>query len=247
MPKSRISRTANSGILIQESKRNPSFGPRTASALSEIKSTPSGMQLLSDIEKCSSGGKRTITIADSGSKGPVYTRVPRRLPSTGTSVVVRWSPDQSACTDSQGRASRAGGSTNSYILLAHELVHGRYALSGDSFLDSGNRADPSTPSGQEEYRAIGLGSYANAPYSENSVRKEHSLPLRTTADPAAWAGSGSERSRSSSGGSSSGGSSSGGSSSGGSSSGGTSGARKASTSATRPQGGGGYSSKLRSR
>jgi hypothetical protein len=98
----------------------------------------------------------------------------------GTKAEVAWDPEASLKLDSSGRPYKGlfNDSSEAHIALAHELVHSVHILKGD-FKRGGDRLDPDTQAGKEELRAVGLGKYAEAPYSENSIRQELGLPLRS--------------------------------------------------------------------
>lgn len=62
------------------------------------------------------------------------------------------------------------GSRPPFIALAHELIHALYNLKGEAFADTSH----------EEYRTVGLAPVADArEITENKIRAEHELPLRT--------------------------------------------------------------------
>jgi hypothetical protein len=191
-----ISRTTNPGIRIEESRRDPDFGIKTATALQKIKQGTSGKKLLDDISHYSSGGKRTVTIRDAGSRGPINTRsVPGSSSSSGggfwpfaksraSSASTQWSPDQGMPIESNGEVRLSGNPEESFVCLGHELVHAKNIMRGTDEGSRGSRTDPSTPAGIEEWRAIGLGDYYNRSPSENSIRAEHGLPPRTNSEQA---------------------------------------------------------------
>jgi hypothetical protein len=98
----------------------------------------------------------------------------------GAKAEVAWDPEASLRLDSSGRPYKdlLDDSSQAHITLAHELVHGVHILKGD-LKHGGEDIDPVTQSGKEELRAVGLGKYAKSPYSENSIREELGLPLRS--------------------------------------------------------------------
>jgi hypothetical protein len=74
-----------------------------------------------------------------------------------------------------------GITTPMYIALGHELIHCMHYLSGDT-----NRYRTTNPWAggdsylkHEEARTVGLGIYANTRISENALRREAKLPVRT--------------------------------------------------------------------
>jgi hypothetical protein len=61
-----------------------------------------------------------------------------------------------------------GEKADPYIVLAHELIHSLHCLSG-------NR----TENPDEDSRTIGLGKWVNEALSENAIRTQYRLPLRS--------------------------------------------------------------------
>lgn len=96
----------------------------------------------------------------------------------GTSVSVDWNPRQSVAVDAHGRPSLLDDPSLAFVSLAHELVHGYRMMKGTYTGGTSDRYDTSSPAGQEESRAVGIGKYAGEALSENGIRHEHGLPLR---------------------------------------------------------------------
>lgn len=96
----------------------------------------------------------------------------------GTSAVVDWNPADALSIDHLGRPTLVNDPQTAYASLAHELVHGYRIMKGTYTGGSGNRYDPSTPAGEEENRAVGIGKYSRNKLSENGVREDHGLPMR---------------------------------------------------------------------
>jgi hypothetical protein len=94
-----------------------------------------------------------------------------RLPALGTGSIVRYGDDLAAVY-----AAAIGIPTPGYIALAHELIHALHVISGDVVKDYDWSTDGAII---EEARTVGIGPYANTRISENSIRKEHNLSLRT--------------------------------------------------------------------
>lgn len=63
--------------------------------------------------------------------------------------------------------------TPAFVALGHELCHCLHILSGDLPPAVGNWVI------REEARTVGAGTYKDTRISENAIRKEHNLPLRT--------------------------------------------------------------------
>lgn len=76
------------------------------------------------------------------------------------------------------RPTDIGGRFPAFVVLAHELVHALHTLSGDWI----KHDDPRKQALIEEARTVGAGKYANTRISENAIRREHGLPLRTFYD-----------------------------------------------------------------
>lgn len=94
-----------------------------------------------------------------------------RLAGRGTGSVIHYGHNL------EGKYTRACGlSTPAFIALAHELVHALHSLSGD-FLKPYSWADDGALI--EEARTVGIGPFAKTRICENTIRKEHGLPLRT--------------------------------------------------------------------
>ncbi len=94
-----------------------------------------------------------------------------RLPAGGDSSLVMYGhdlgPDYTAAI---------GVNTPTYIALGHELIHALHVISGDVVKEYDWSTDGAII---EEARTVGLGPYAKSRITENALRKEWSLPLRT--------------------------------------------------------------------
>jgi len=71
----------------------------------------------------------------------------------------------------------AGVRTPTWIALAHELIHALHHLSGTSYAEVVDA--PGGEVRREEMWTTGLGPYANTRLSENAIRAQAGLPLRT--------------------------------------------------------------------
>lgn len=71
----------------------------------------------------------------------------------------------------------AGVPTPTWIALAHELIHAWHHLGGNTYGDSEQTAGGEVK--REEMLTTGLGVYANTRLSENAIRREVGLPVRT--------------------------------------------------------------------
>jgi hypothetical protein len=178
------------------------------SALQKLSSRPNGRSLLNELRDLSSNGryvKVKVTAMANTVARPVLTQsqVSRfKLSSSeydqahnkkatqlaqkqtlgmkgeGTSASVDWNPRQSVAIDAYGRPSLMDDTSLAFVSLAHELVHGYRMLKGTYTGGTSDRYDTSSPAGQEEARAVGIGKFANEALSENGIRHEHGLPLR---------------------------------------------------------------------
>lgn len=99
-----------------------------------------------------------------------------QLPGKGSGSIAAFNPDADA-----EYTALVGISTPAFVALAHELCHSLHHLSGNLRLGAG--ADIGTRFKamylQEEAHTVGLGPYAKTRISENAIRKEWSLVLRT--------------------------------------------------------------------
>lgn len=108
------------------------------------------------------------------------------LKKLGTASEIPWNKQTAQPNlDSQGRPVAGTNPEHAFITLAHELVHAKHHLAGTMKYDGVEvTADPScarTESGKEELRAVGLGKYARTGEpSENAIRSELNMPLRST-------------------------------------------------------------------
>lgn len=96
------------------------------------------------------------------------------LAGTGTASVAMFDPDKDF-------SKVLGMMTPAYVALGHELCHCMHNMSGDT---NRHRTDAKFVAGDtfikhEEARTVGIGIYANTRISENAIRRESKLPLRT--------------------------------------------------------------------
>ncbi|RLM27797.1 hypothetical protein BIY29_01555 [Brenneria alni] len=104
----------------------------------------------------------------------------------GTASEILWSKNSvEPNVNSSGVPVRGTNPDNAFTVLAHELIHARHYLAGTSKYGGSvtpNASSASTKSGKEELRAVGLGKYKHentGEPTENSIRGEHGLPLKT--------------------------------------------------------------------
>lgn len=94
-----------------------------------------------------------------------------RLPAGGDSSLVQYGHDLGATY-----TAAIGVNTPSYIALGHELIHALHVISGDVVKEYDWNTDGAII---EEARTVGLGPYAGKRITENALRKEWGLTLRT--------------------------------------------------------------------
>lgn len=202
--------TNYSNIYVNSKSNSPSssekFRSAVVSALDQIWSAPSGRDLLQNIQNQNVEKKLTISKLESGDKPSTQAVLTRsqlerysgtihdfsdnlnkaaELSQTeGTSAIVHWSKDRSSVILHRDGVPKKIGKQSGDIVstMAHELVHALYIMEGESMGQQGDRYDPSSPAGQEEFRAVGIDQFAyhlTGKPSENSIRSELGLPLRT--------------------------------------------------------------------
>ena len=88
--------------------------------------------------------------------------------SNGTGVIssLKWDPKSKETPD---------GARPPFIALAHELIHCMHNLLGTSHLIGG-----ASQLKLDEMRCTGLQGYEQEPVSENRIRREHNIPLRSS-------------------------------------------------------------------
>lgn len=95
------------------------------------------------------------------------------LPGGFSSAVAMWEP--------MANYSNLIPETPGYIAIGHELIHCMHFMSGDTnmYNNDDEWGPGDTYSKHEEARTVGLGIYANTRISENALRREFKLKLRT--------------------------------------------------------------------
>jgi hypothetical protein len=94
------------------------------------------------------------------------------VPNTGANAVVRYDPDDKGSGEEAGRPS--------FIALAHEMVHAYHFVNGLCARQPTGGTSGDQGGAEEEMRAVGARAYKDDPPSENWIRDECSLPLRTS-------------------------------------------------------------------
>lgn len=187
-----------SSIVIEGS---PEFRARTLAALAELAATPSGREILRNIEN--SG--HTVTIRETGDANGYCqangSDADTRDPSRGTDSTVSWNPNHQT-TDASDPVSGTPGST---VILGHELIHAMHnatGTNGNGPYDSYDSQSGSSARG-EERSTVGEGGtsvtapdgttqavpdYSGSHPTENSLRDDLGIPRRPTYYPSNWPG-----------------------------------------------------------
>lgn len=187
-----------SSIVIQGS---PAFQLRTLAALATLASTPTGREILSQIQ--ASG--HTVTIVETTDANGYCqangSDADTRDPSKGTDSTVSWNPNHNT-TDP---ADPVAGSPGSTVILGHELVHATHNATGTNAngpYDSYPGQSGSSARG-EERSTVGEGGtsvtapdgttqavpdYSSSHPTENSLRDDLGIPRRPTYYPSTWPG-----------------------------------------------------------
>jgi hypothetical protein len=176
------------GIIIRMQNQSDSvlFPTLVNDALAKIASRPIGQKLLQGISQRANKAKFGYTVcimrADMTYNAGCVTKW------VGTNVAKR-GDEALATTAGQGSItaikynanmiSTPDGNRPSWIGLAHELIHAYYNLKGKG-LGSGTIMNVKGPVEREEMATVGLGPGPHRSITENLIRAEHNLPLRTT-------------------------------------------------------------------
>ena len=98
----------------------------------------------------------------------------------GTGSVIDWNSSISVLTDRHGKSKATKDESQSYISLAHEMIHS-YGMMKGTFEGGGGieRYNKGTSSNIEELKVIGITPYNNEYITENKIRGEHGLYSRT--------------------------------------------------------------------
>ncbi len=94
-----------------------------------------------------------------------------RLPAVGDSSLVLYGNDLEATY-----TAAIGVPTPAFVALAHELIHALHVISGDVVKEYSWATDGAII---EEARTVGIGPYSKTRYSENAIRREWMLAVRT--------------------------------------------------------------------
>jgi type VI secretion system secreted protein VgrG len=148
----------------------PEFQLKTMIALAKLASTPTGLGLLQSLD----AAPHTTTIKPStdgtnSENGAGFTNPLTGAPGPGTDTEVFFNPDKDKLN------GRPDQTRDPAIGLGHELIHANHDVHGTNVKASSNYtgADGNTYNAPGyEQQAVGLGPYANDPYTENKLRKE---------------------------------------------------------------------------
>jgi hypothetical protein len=169
------------GIKIVEHQTRTTFFQEASDALNKIRSEKVGKGLLKTIAaKCLFSGKSVFiayhvaSLAGiSGMPTEAYGYVAQDaekkvyfVPGLGQSASVTWDPEDPGPPYAQ---------RPSFVGLAHELIHAFIIVHGMQVADT-NTADGLAIN---ECQVVGLGRFAGEPFTENAIRAEHGIELRT--------------------------------------------------------------------
>ena len=160
-------------------------------ALNEIRSYPVGKGLLKSLSARSvftdgdikvvieygTGGNSEApkdwdrTVATKVVQNPAKPMKLRYMAGQGSTCVVTYNPMRTV-VDGKFRPP--------FIGLAHELIHAYHDVHGAAYREYGGTLAQDSGKSEEEMRTVGLQSYADEDITENKIRKEHGLPLRTS-------------------------------------------------------------------
>jgi len=178
---------------------------RTETALQKINSGPNGKLLLNEIKSLSKNGRMVSIHVSEGFQDrafPILTEsqikrfgiasahstesnlkaeeISRKRgfmqKGEGVSSIIDYDPSLYVDITPGGRHEMTVDEDRAFIALAHELVHAYRNMNGTHLNTSPN---PDNEIAREELRVIGTGEFKDARISENRIRADHGLPLRT--------------------------------------------------------------------
>ncbi|MBN3829505.1 hypothetical protein G3O00_38800 [Burkholderia sp. Ac-20384] len=202
----KISSSGRAAIDVMYEDNDEEFGRLVERTLGEIGSKPSGGRLLEDLAEVSGKtGKRVLirrselhsralpaldpnqveklkpkTISENVALAGQFARKYGGVRGDGSSAVIMWNPLDKVDVDENGVAAFRPGTGGEPFVLGHELIHAKRFMKGNAEVPVGDRQDLDSPRGREEARAIGLGEFSGRATSENALRAEHGLRLRTS-------------------------------------------------------------------
>ncbi|NIG12918.1 hypothetical protein F3J37_01640 [Pantoea sp. Al-1710] len=190
---------------IQIESSQESEAVQTERALAKIMSKPIGRRLINEIQSAATDG-RMIRIQTSNKQqceaGPFLTRSQcQRFELMGgteesnrkaaqishytytgkagepVAALIRWNPETACLIDKEGYPVLNNNPNESFISLAHELVHAHGFMTGQHYYDF-SPLTQGTMAYKEEERAIGIGGHDKEKLSENAIRLEHEMASR---------------------------------------------------------------------
>ena len=161
--------------VFNDDAENPTFALTVIDALNKIASSPAGNQLLQGISNSlvgvdPDGGFKVKIVRAEGA-----TTIGRPGEEGGSRAVAfneqngRASGSRAACYWNPNIFVTPNGARPPFIGLAHELIHCYHYTNG---LAKASYQD-------EEKFTVGLDNYAQDPITENRIREQHNVPVRT--------------------------------------------------------------------
>ena len=95
--------------------------------------------------------------------------------------VIYYNPINAVVSDRHNKSYLIRDEERAFISLAHELIHAFHLMKGTSKSEGIDRThDVTSTQIEEEERAVGIGKYQGALFSENGVREDHGIRLRAS-------------------------------------------------------------------
>lgn len=180
------------GIIIRMSNQADSvmFPSLVNDALAQIAKTSTGLKLLTgiagNVSKSQFGYTVCIQRADMTYDADCATKW------RGTNIAVRGGKDPEKSATTPGSSSVTAikynanmidtpdGNRPSWVGLAHELIHAHYNLKGEGFPEGQKQMNVKGQVEKEEMATVGLGPGPHRDITENKIREEAKIPLRST-------------------------------------------------------------------
>ena len=122
--------------------------------------------------------KYSLNLGDDGYVDKVIHLVKNNIP---VKPVIYYNPINSVVSDRHNRSYLIRNEETAFISLAHEMIHAFHLMRGTSKSEGIDRTHDSTSTQlEEEERAVGIGKYHGALFSENGVREDHGIRLRAS-------------------------------------------------------------------
>jgi type VI secretion system secreted protein VgrG len=156
------------------------FKKKALNDIADIGDTPTGKQLLDDID----AGTHKVNIQESptdpktGKKSPGFARkadpAAAEEPGKGSDTTIFYDPDGTKVKDQNGNPIDIPGKE----ILGHEMIHADHNSQGTNLT---SQPDPKDPTGnQEESRTIGINDHKDEPISENKLLEDWGADYRRT-------------------------------------------------------------------